>query len=183
MAGCLGKAIKYTFLVLALMVAFVVLGAIMNQPRRAMGPLSAPVALSAGGGDRIASIVTEGTAITVASLPDALTPTFNQLCRADSGLTTGQQEKLAASMIGKAVTGWTGKVYAVRYDENAYKVQVDMVDGFIRARHVELWSINREVAIGLKVGQPITFDGTIRSIDSFMGNRCRPLHLIDATIY
>lgn len=77
-------------------------------------------------------------------------------------------------MLGKRVTGWRGKVYNVRYDGDSYKVQVDMVDGFISARHVELWEITREVATGLNVGQPITFDGTIRHIDSFIGTLCRP---------
>lgn len=181
MSGCLGKAVKYTLMSLGLMALLIVLGAIMNQSgTRTVLPASVRTASSAGLPNRITAGVTEASLATATASSGGIAPSFQEIC--DTDLSDAQQEEIGTALAGKQVVGWTGKVYDVKYDGTSYTVLVDMVQGFISARQIELLGVTRDVAIALNAGQVITFDGTIQSIDSFMGNLCNPINIVEAVI-
>lgn len=113
--------------------------------------------------------------------PEWMAPSYEEMCN-NSDLTDIQQEDLAASMAGKKVVGWTGKVYDVERDGDSYKIQVDVAGGIFFVRQVEILGVPRDVAAPLKVEQMITFDGTIKSVEMFAGDMCNPINIIDATV-
>lgn len=107
---------------------------------------------------------------------------FEEICGNNATLTDLQQQDIAASMAGKRVAGWVGRVYDVEPDGSAYKVQVDMRDGIFGSSQIEILGVNREVAAGLRVDQVITFDGIIQSVNTFMEDICNPIYIVGATI-
>ncbi len=119
---------------------------------------------------------------TLIPTPDWMALPYNEICDTNDTLTDIQQEALAASMAGKRVIGWVGKVYDVERDGDLFKVQVEMVDGFISARDLEIFGVSHDVAERLNVEQEITFDGTILSVDMFMQDICNPINIVDAII-
>jgi hypothetical protein len=154
--------------------------------------VSVIIVVAAGGGTSQTSrpARTSGSVVQVAAdsptatpTPEWMAPSYDEICDNNDTMTDLQQEDYAASMAGKKVVGWVGKVYDVESGNGGlYTVQVEMVDSIISARDLEILGVPRDIAVALNVEQQITFSGTIKSVDMFMGNICNPINVIEATI-
>lgn len=115
--------------------------------------------------------------------PEWMAPSFGEMCDTNDTMTDLQQEDYAASMAGKKVVSWIGKVHDVQSSsEGMYTVQVDMRGGLFKTRQIEILNIPRDMAASLNVDQEIRFDGTIKSVDMFASDICNPVNIIEATI-
>ena len=118
----------------------------------------------------------------VTPTPEWMAPSFGEMCDTNDTMTDLQQEDYAASMAGKKIVGWVGKVYDVQSDlSDAYTVQIDM-GGIFKSRQIDILNVPRDVAAGLNVDQEVRFDGTIKSVDMFASDICNPINVIEATI-
>lgn len=140
-------------------------------------------AANSGGGTSTGTARPAATVRFSTPTPDWMAPSYGEMCDNNDTMTDLQQEDYAASMAGKKIVGWTGKVYDVQSDTNgAYTVQVDVADGMFKSRQVEILAVPRDIAAGLNVDQEIRFDGTIESVAMFASDICNPINVVEATI-
>lgn len=175
MSGCLGKTVKFGLFIVGAFIVLAVIGAILNPSSQRRTTTTS---------NQVAVVENSSAATTVppTATPEWMAPSFEEICGNNATMTDIQQEDLAAKMAGKKIVGWTGKVYDVERDGDSYKVQVDIAQGFIKSRQVEILGVTRDVAEKLNVDQVITFDGTIKSVDMFAGDLCNPINVVEATI-
>lgn len=175
MSGCLGKTLKFGLVIVGILVVLAVIGAMMKpSSQRRTATQNGQVAVVESG-----SAPAEAPAT---ATPEWMAPSFSEICDNNATLTDIQQEDLAAKMASKKIVGWTGKVYDVERDGDLYKVQVDIRQGFMKSRQLEILGVSRDIAGKLNVDQVITFDGTIKSVDMFAGDICNPINVVEATL-
>lgn len=144
--------------------------------------VSVIIVMASGGGESASRARPAATVRISTPTPEWMAPSFGEMCDTNDTMTDLQQEDYAASMAGKKIVGWVGKVYDVQSSsEGMYTVQVDM-GGIFKSRQIEILNIPRDVAAGLNVDQEIRFDGTIKSVEMFASDICNPINVIEATI-
>lgn len=118
---------------------------------------------------------------------DSTAPTrlsFAAVCDVnEADLTDPQLERHARSFEGRTFTAWHGWVYDVVHVGNRYDLHIAMQPrGLLWHRDVVIEDIPTDLAFGLNVEQPITFDGRIAEVRQAFGALCNPLIVDYATV-
>ena len=166
MKGCL-KVFAY---IIAGLVVLAIIAAVVS-PKKSDSA-------TAGASGKVAA----APAVPATATPEWMAGSFSEICGSNSNITAIQQEEKVKKLAGKKVVDWAGKVYDVQHDGDKYKVSVNMQDGIIKTRDVEIVGVAGDVATKLNVDQPVLLNGTIQKIDVAFGVVCNPMTLADATI-
>lgn len=111
-------------------------------------------------------------------------PTFAQICGIDEGSVTEVQLKAHAdSFVGQTFSNWSALVYDVSERDGRYTVLLaGGPRGFIWSRDIEVSGLPAEIAVPLRVEQPVLLSGLISEVDVTFGAACNPIVVREATL-
>jgi hypothetical protein len=118
------------------------------------------------------------------SVPAGTGPTYNEVCNLDeSSVTEIQLQAHADSFAGQSFTNWQAYVYDVEERDGQYIVELaDDRSGLFWARDIEVRGVPAEIAVPLRVEQPVLLSGRIAQVDVSFGSLCNPVIVDTATL-
>lgn len=107
---------------------------------------------------------------------------FAQIRQNVAGMTEAQWKTYLPTLDGQLVENWTGWLDNVDQSGSRYTALVDMdpPDDFLSTYDIS-FQVSQDLALQLKLDQPITFSGRIERVSEFLGSLT--LHLADVTIH